>query len=156
MIEKQRFNIKLAYHIPTNGIHIPITTEIIASLDPCRDRFDNWIKHYEKFDGGLLEFLDLTNISVDDKIWVAVRTLPRFEIEVFANKCAFEAQASAADAEDAAKAAAYAAYAAVHAGYAANNAGAYAIDAAAAATAYAAAREKQLDILKYLTQGCEK
>ena len=103
---------------------IKINSEIIAALEPCKDRHDNWIAHYKDFDGDILDFLELENITATDKVWVSVRVMPRFLVEVFAIDCAFydadaaDAAAAAADADAAyaaADAAAYAAYAALYA-----------------------------------------
>jgi hypothetical protein len=134
---------------------IKVNTEIIEQFNPCQDRFDNWNRHYDKHDFTMIEFLNLTNITSSDKIWVAVRLLPRFEVEVFAIECALDAAAAYAT---------YATYAAEYADYAARAAAARAADAtaddataataAAAAATYAAdyARDRQVEILKYLTE----
>ena len=75
---------------------IKVDSQIIASLNPCKDRLDNWTKHYSGFKGDLVKFLDLKDITSQDKIWVAVRLLPRFLAEVFAIDCAVAANAAAA------------------------------------------------------------
>jgi len=105
--------------------------------------------------GDFLEFLALEGIPVKDKIWVAMRVLPREIIDIFAIDCAFAATKHAAYYAAADAAAAYAADAASAvdaAYYAAAAAAAYAADAASAAAAAAAAaeRENQLDALTYL------
>ena len=58
-----------------------INTAVITKLKPCKDRLDNWLKHYADFDGSLTQFLRLECITSRDKIWVAVRVMPRFEVE---------------------------------------------------------------------------
>ena len=73
-----------------------INTEILKSLNPCPDRYKVWLKHHKKFDGSIIEFLELDKIPAKDKIWVAVRVMPRFLVEVFAIDCAFSASATAA------------------------------------------------------------
>jgi hypothetical protein len=153
---------------------IPVNRYVLEGLKPCQGRFDNYLKHYFDFSGDLVEFLQLDKISISDRIWVGVRLLPRFELEVFAIDCAFSAAEYAADtahAADAASAAAYAAYAtnaaasaAAYAAYATNAAAyaaeystiaaaraAHAADAASAA-AYDAERDRQLEALIYLTE----
>jgi len=42
----------------------------------------NWIEHYSDFDGDILDFLELDKITADDKVWVAVRVMPRLLVEV--------------------------------------------------------------------------
>ena len=121
-----------------------INTEILKSLNPCADRYAVWLKHYKKFDGSLVDFLELDKITAQDKIWVAIHVMPRFLIEVFAIDCAFSAYAADAAAAtntayvSNAYAAAATTYAAVAAAYATTYAAAAAADAAYATT-YAAA-----------------
>lgn len=50
-----------------------INTEIIRSLNPCADRFQNYLSHYKDFDGTLEDFIVLEKISYSDKVWVVVR-----------------------------------------------------------------------------------
>ncbi len=77
-------------------MEITINKEIIKSLKPCADRYENYLKHYPDFEGCLEEFLDLEHISHTDKIWVSVRVMPRFWVECFAIDCALSAAAHAA------------------------------------------------------------
>lgn len=121
-----------------------INTEILKALKPCSDRYEVWLKHYKKFDGSLLDFLELDKISAKDKIWVSVRVMPRFLVEVFAIDCAFRA-----DAADAHAARAVASASDDSANYSAGAAASSAAYAAAAAdnSAYAAERENQIDAL---------
>ncbi|MCA9339699.1 MAG: hypothetical protein KDA17_02195 [Candidatus Saccharibacteria bacterium] len=150
---------------------LKINTELIASLKPCSHRFDNWRIHYDNFNGTIIDFLELENITAEDKIWVSVRVLPRELVEVFAIDCAFSASATASAASAASAAAdTAAAYAASAASAAADTAAAdtaaaaayaaYATYAAAdtAAAAYAAdtaaaERENQVDALIMLIKG---
>jgi hypothetical protein len=117
---------------------IKINTDIIKSLNPCKNRLDNWLLHYKAFEGDLVEFLDLPDISYADKVWVAVRVMPRFLVEVFAIDCAFNAAAA-----DYAASAAYAAsaYPAAYSASAAATTSAYASDAASVAATYASAAD---------------
>ena len=138
-----------------------INKEVILKLKPCEDRLENYLKHYNDFNGDLSEFLDLEQISETDKISLAVRVMPRFLVEVFAIDCAVSALKygdadSAAYAADSADSAAddAAAYAAAHAAYAA----AHAARAAFYAAPYAhAAREKerqsQIEALHIIIEG---
>jgi hypothetical protein len=52
---------------------LKINTEIIRKLNPCKDRFDNYLKHHESFNGNLKDFILLENITYKDKVWVFVR-----------------------------------------------------------------------------------
>jgi hypothetical protein len=117
-----------------------INTERIAALKPCAKRFENFKREYPNFEGDILEFLSLEKITPNDKIWVAVRVLPREILEIFAIDCAFSASEYAARSHYAANCAAAAAadYAAA-ANYAANYAAAAGADYAAAAAAFTAA-----------------
>jgi hypothetical protein len=146
-------------------------------LNPCAERFENFKREYPDFDGDILEFLSLEKITSNDKIWVAVRVLPREILEVFAVDCAFSASEYAVANYDAANCAAaeYADYAANYAAAAAAAAANYAANyaaadyAAAAAAAHAAAhyaaaaanyaanyaiaeRERQVNALIYLIE----
>ena len=139
-----------------------INAKIISDLKPCRDRHINWIEHYSDFDGDILDFLELDKITADDKVWVAVRVMPRLLVEVFAIDCALSAYASAsADAyyyaaADASSAAAYASSAAAsYAAAAAAASAAYSDATAAAVSARKQERENQIDALIMLNQGSE-
>jgi hypothetical protein len=139
---------------------IRVNKKIIKSLNPCADRYKNYLNHYSDFDGTLEEFLYLEHISHSDKIWLSVRRMPRFLVEVFAIDCAVRsadyAYYAAADyADSAAYAADYADYAADSAAYAAAYAAAgYAAAAYAAdyAAAYVDERQNQIESIIYLIQ----
>ncbi len=125
---------------------LSINTKVIAALNPCRDRFNNWLKHYEAADLDILEFLALDEITASDKIWVSVRVLPIQLVEIFAIDCAVKTVYTAGDYADAA---AYAA--ALYADDAvAANADAAAFAATTVTAAYDAERELQIDALAYL------
>jgi hypothetical protein len=122
----------------------------IAKLEPCKDRFDNFVKHYGDREFTVRQFMGLKSITHKDKLWVAFRSMPKDNIRlaaadiaelvlgVYEAKCpddksprlAIEAarrgdKDAAADAADAAANAAYAADAAsasAYAAYAAANA----------------------------------
>jgi hypothetical protein len=143
-----------------------ITLETIKALKPCKDRLDNYVKHYSEKSFTHGQFMGLKNITPEDKIWVALRLIPqaklrfaaadiaesvldiyeakypndnrpRLAIEAARNGSADDAHAAAAHAAAAHAAAdAYAARAAAAAHAAAS--AAYAADAARAAAAAAA------------------
>ena len=147
-----------------------INTAMILELRPCQSRLDNYLQYYAQFDGTIEDFIKLPDITHQDKLWVILRLIPRFELEVFAIDCAVSVifhSAYAAYADAAAYAAAAYADAAAYAAAAYADAAAYAAaayadaayaDAAAyAAAAYAAAaydvdieRKRQLNVLVYL------
>ena len=126
---------------------ILINLEVIKSLKPCLNRYENYLKHYTDFEGSLEDFLDLPEVTHNDKLWVSLRLMPRFLAEVFAIDCA--AASASASAYAAASASAYAASA--YAAYAA---------AVAASAAYAAAgaseKQRQIEALIYLIQSHEE
>jgi hypothetical protein len=150
---------------PTSA-NTKINTERIAALKPCAKRFENFKREYPDFDGDILEFLSLEKITSNDKIWVAIRVLPREILEVFAIDCAFSASEYAVANYDAAEyATAYATnciaadavdYAAAAANYAANYTAAAAAAADHAIHAYDAERERQVNALIYLIESEEK
>jgi hypothetical protein len=136
---------------------IKINKDVIKSYNPCKERFDNYLESYSNFNGDIQDFLDLTNISHHDKLWVTCHILPRSILEVFAIDCAFSA-ANAANAYYANAAANAAYYAAEATNYYAANAAYYANAAICATEAayyatYVARKEEQdnqIAILKYL------
>ena len=129
-----------------------INKEIIKNLNPCDDRFNNYVRYYGEVDFTIDEFLNLEKITTQDKIWVMVRIISIEKRVEFARKCADSApnlkiKYAATDSDSAA---AYgAAAAAAHAATAA---------AAAHAAAYstadsAAARNTQWELnLKFLKE----
>jgi hypothetical protein len=139
-----------------------INKKIIKNLNPCKDRFDNFIANYSDYDSNLENFILLDKISYNDKIWVFIRLATKEQTVKWALLCAFKVlpvfedkypndkrprqaleaveawlknpnDTTANAAANAANAAAYAAYAASYAA----NAAAYAAYAASYA-AYAA------------------
>ena len=69
-----------------------IDNDVINSLKPCADRYENYLKFYAEFSGTIEEFLFLPKITHQDKLWVSLRLLPRNLVEVFAIDCAVSAQ----------------------------------------------------------------
>jgi hypothetical protein len=110
-----------------------ITIKDIRALEPCYDPSkylsENWT-------GTVEDILLLEECPAEDRIWVAVRLVPRFIAECFAIDCA-----TRTDCADA-----YAAYAAA---YAAKAADAY----AAYADALKQERENQINALLMLLEG---
>jgi hypothetical protein len=47
-----------------------ITSELIASLEPCKERHQNYLKHYKNKTLSLKEFLQLEHLTYTDKLWV--------------------------------------------------------------------------------------
>jgi len=141
-----------------------ITLKEIRALKPWYD-LDIYLK--EDWSGTLVDFLHIEAIPSKDRIWVAVRLMPRFLVDVFAIDCAFASSAyatsdasasyAASCSHSAADAAADSAYAdsASNAYYSSAAASAYyASSTAAAAAAYARnqQRENQIDALIMLLE----
>jgi hypothetical protein len=61
-----------------------INKEVISKLDPCKDRFKNFIKFYGNKDFSIKQFMGLKNITHKDKLWVAFRLLPKDKIALVA------------------------------------------------------------------------
>ncbi len=131
-----------------------ICTGTIKALNPCQDRLDNWLSNYGHTRHlTLREFLSLTEITHEDKLWVVLKLVDNDTKVIFALDCAFAAYDYAANVTYAADAAAYAANAVYCAAYAT-----YAYAAANAAYCAAAAASKQeqnrqLEALIYLIEG---
>ncbi len=149
---------------------LTINTEVIKTLNPCKDRLDNWLFNYTNRDYSLRKFLALPEIIHSDKLWVTLRLVDNDTRVIFALDCAFSADAAdaayadaayaaycaAAAADTAAAAADTAAAAADYATYAANaaaNAYAYAGYADADAIAFEQEQSRQLEALVYLIEG---
>jgi len=49
---------------------VKISKKYIEQFNPCKDRWDNYLKYYKSFSGSMVEFLELENISWSDKKWV--------------------------------------------------------------------------------------
>lgn len=44
--------------------------KLIESLNPCASRWNNYVRHYKKFNGSYEEFILLDKITFEDKVWV--------------------------------------------------------------------------------------
>jgi hypothetical protein len=60
-----------------------IDTAHIESLGPCENRLENWLKHYNDFSGSLFEFLNLSELSHEDKLWIFVRSIDKNSLPSF-------------------------------------------------------------------------
>lgn len=67
---------------------ITINTKKLKELKPCTERFKNWLENYSEFNGTFVEFLNLPEISYNDKIWVSKKILARDILEQWAILCA--------------------------------------------------------------------
>jgi hypothetical protein len=81
-------HIFLCYFYSHEVNNMQITTETIRVLNPCADRFDNYLEHYADFKGSVEDFAMLENITYNDKIWVLVRFMSHAQKVEFALKCA--------------------------------------------------------------------
>lgn len=129
---------------------IRVNTKKILTLNPCKDRLDNWNNYYSDFNKDIVKFLRLENITHNDKIWVAVRLMPRNLLKIFEIDCIFAAEKYAAYVYYDYYAAVYAAHDVIAAANAANAATGHAAAAGHAATA--AERNNQIEALIYLIE----
>ena len=53
-----------------NDINTIIDDEFLASLNPCTDRYENYLSHYSGKTFSVEEFIALENITPEDKFWV--------------------------------------------------------------------------------------
>lgn len=67
---------------------ININKEILKNLNPCADRWKNYLDHYETFSGSFEEFLFLDKITIADKIFVIKKMIPTKYLVKWAQKCA--------------------------------------------------------------------
>jgi hypothetical protein len=67
---------------------VRITSEYIANLKPCKNRHDNYLQHYANTDFSVVEFLQLENITYEDKLWVWKKFATISEAVLFGLKCA--------------------------------------------------------------------
>lgn len=65
-----------------------ITTEIIKQLNPCEDRFSNFISNYPDYDGTLEHFISLYKITYSDKVWVVTKLFSKEQNVKWAILCA--------------------------------------------------------------------
>ena len=65
-----------------------INKSIIAKLSPCKDRFDNYKKHYKAQSFTVKQFLSLDEITYGDKVWVMMRLMSHKQNVMWALACA--------------------------------------------------------------------
>ena len=65
-----------------------INTDKIRALKPCLDRFNNYLNHYQDFDGSLEDFVMLENITYSDKVWVFIRLATKMQNVKWSLLCA--------------------------------------------------------------------
>lgn len=65
-----------------------ITTELVKTFNPCKDRFHNYQTNYPNSDLHIVDFLKLENITYNDKIWVWKKVATINEAALFGLKCA--------------------------------------------------------------------
>jgi len=65
-----------------------IDKDVLKDLNPCADRYKNFLKHNADFSGSLSEFMDLPTVAYSDKIWVAKRVLNKNQAVSWATLCA--------------------------------------------------------------------
>jgi hypothetical protein len=65
-----------------------LTAKLIKKLNPCKDRFDNFLKEYPNYKGDWYDFLSLDRISYEDKIWVAARLMNKEQLVRWSILCA--------------------------------------------------------------------
>ena len=69
-----------------------ITNKYIASLQPCKDRHDNYLKHYTGKSLSITKFFLSKHLSYSDKIWVWRRFTVKNDAIKFAIMCADSVQ----------------------------------------------------------------
>ena len=65
-----------------------INTAKIKAMEPCSSRFDNYLEHYESFEGTPREFVKLDKITYDDKVWVLTRIATKEQLVQWGARCA--------------------------------------------------------------------
>jgi hypothetical protein len=54
-----------------------ITNEIIENLNPCKDRYNNYLTYYKGKKHTYAQFLGLKHITQEDKLWVCFRLMDK-------------------------------------------------------------------------------
>jgi hypothetical protein len=70
--------------ITSTKIGASINKEYLESLNPCKNRFDHYLTYYSNWQGSLEEFLDLSELTHEDKKWVFIRSIPREKLQLLA------------------------------------------------------------------------
>ena len=66
---------------------ININKEILKNLNPCADRWKNYLDHYDSFSGSFEEFLLLDKITIADKVFVIKKMIPTKYLVKWTQKC---------------------------------------------------------------------
>jgi len=61
-----------------------ITKDYLKSLSPCEDRYKHYLQNYKDWQGTLDEFLDLPELTHEDKKWVFVRSIDKNKLRFVA------------------------------------------------------------------------
>jgi len=61
-----------------------ITKDYLKSLSPCEDRYKHYLQNYKDWQGTLEEFLDLSELTHEDKKWVFVRSIDKNKLRFVA------------------------------------------------------------------------
>jgi hypothetical protein len=56
----------------------------LKSLSPCEDRYKHYLQNYKDWQGTLEEFLDLSELTYEDKKWVFVRSIDKDNLRLVA------------------------------------------------------------------------
>lgn len=69
-----------------------VNKDLIKEFKPCETRYRNYLTYYSEFNGSFEEFIDLENISYEDKIWLSKRVLNKNQLIKFGILCAESVQ----------------------------------------------------------------
>ena len=61
-----------------------INKSLIETLNPCKDRFDNYLLHYSNKSFTVQQFMGLKRITHSDKLWVTFRLLSKNKLRLAA------------------------------------------------------------------------
>ena len=61
-----------------------INKDYLKSLSPCEDRYKHYLENYKDWSGSLEQFLDLPELTYDDKRWVFVRSIDKSKLRLVA------------------------------------------------------------------------
>jgi len=69
-------------------VRMRINKEFLKSLEPCDNRYNNYLEHHSDFDGSFSDFLDLDGIHYEDKLWVTKKILNKNQAVNWSILCA--------------------------------------------------------------------
>jgi hypothetical protein len=64
-----------------------VNKSVLQNLEIGKRFIEEHSRHYEDFEGSLIEFLALDHISKFNKIWVSLKLLPEDLLEAFTSEC---------------------------------------------------------------------